>query len=94
MAARPTSAEGRVSGRRLQELRRRYPNDLLLLRRIAEFHLEAGSTDLAKEALFQLASGLFRRKNVTGMRAALEQVLVLSPGDGRATKLVQLLDQR
>lgn len=80
--------------RRLQELRRRYPNDLLLLRRIAEFHLEAGSTDLAKEALFQLASGLFRRKNVTGMRAALEQVLVLSPGDPRATKLVQLLDQR
>lgn len=80
--------------RRLQELRRRYPNDLLLLRRIAEFHLEAGSKDLAKEALFQLASGLFRRKNVTGMRAALEQVLVLSPGDPRATKLVQLLDQR
>ncbi|MFT5358468.1 MAG: hypothetical protein ACI9KE_005706, partial [Polyangiales bacterium] len=65
--------------RRLQELRRRYPNDLLLLRRIAEFHLEAGSRDLAKDALFQLASGLFRRKNVTGMRAALEQVLVLSP---------------
>ena len=80
--------------RRLQELRRRYPNDLLLLRRIAEFHLEAGSRDLAKEALFQLASGLFRRKNVTGMRAALEQVLVLSPGDPRAIKLVQLLDQR
>lgn len=80
--------------RRLQELRRRYPNDLLLLRRIAEFHLEAGSVDLAKEALFQLAAGLFRRKNVTGMRAALEQVLVLTPGDQRAIKLVELLDQR
>ncbi|MEM6959337.1 MAG: hypothetical protein AAF411_05225 [Myxococcota bacterium] len=80
--------------RRLVALRQSYPRDLLLLRRIAEFHLEMGSHDLARETLFQLASGLFQRKNIMGMRAALEQILVLTPNDARALKLVGLLDQR
>ena len=80
--------------KRLFDLRRQYPRDLLLLRRVAEFHLESGSKDLARETLFDLASALFKRRNVTGMKAALEQILVLFPNDARAHKLVGLLEQR
>lgn len=79
---------------RLDELLAKYPQDLLLLRRIAEFHLEHGHLELARECLFKLASGLFERRNVVGMRAALEQVLVLEPGNARALKLLALLDKR
>lgn len=79
---------------RLDQLIQAYPQDLLLLRRIAEFHLESGSTAAARDCLFRLASALFQRKNVVGMRAALEQVLVLEPGNPRATKLLLLLDRR
>lgn len=79
---------------RLDDLLRRYPEDLLLLRRVAEFHLETGNEGPAKETLFRLASGLFERRNVEGMQAALEQVLVLEPGNPRAHKLLSLLKRR
>lgn len=79
---------------RLDELLRRYPEDLLLLRRVAEFHLETGNPEPAKETLFRLASGLFERRNVQGMHTALEQVLVLEPGNPRAHKLLSLLERR
>jgi hypothetical protein len=75
-------------------LRRTYPNDLLLLRRIAEFHLESGSGEDAMEVLFTLASRLFERRNVEGMRAALEQILVLDPDNARARRLHGLLMAR
>lgn len=79
---------------RLDELLAKYPQDLLLLRRVAEFHLEHRHLELARECLFKLASGLFERRNVVGMRAALEQVLVLEPDNARAHKLLALLDKR
>jgi len=79
---------------RLDALCKDYPNDLLLLRRIAEFHLENGHREPAMEALFTLAARLFERRNVEGMRKALEQVLVLEPDNRRAFKLLGLLEQR
>ncbi len=79
---------------RLDEMLAKYPQDLLLLRRIAEFHLEHGHLELARDCLFKLASGLFERRNVVGMRAALEQVLVLDPDNARARKLLALLERR
>ncbi len=79
---------------RLERLIAAYPRDLLLLRRIAEFHLQSGSLPAARDCLFRLASALFERRNVMGMRAALEQVLVIEPGNARATKLLLLLDRR
>jgi len=78
----------------LDKLRRRYPSDLLLMRRIAEFHLEDGQNDAAMDVLFALSRRLFERRNVEGMRAALEQVLVLDPGNARAGKLLSLLVKR
>jgi hypothetical protein len=78
----------------LEKLRRRFPSDLLLMRRIAEFHLEVGQNEAAMDVLFALASRLFERRNVEGMRAALEQVLVLDPGNARARKLLALLVKR
>jgi hypothetical protein len=44
--------------------------------------------------LFLLAGRLFERRNVSGMRQALEQVLVLDPTHRRAYKLLGLLEQR
>ena len=41
-----------------------------------------------------LAGQLFARRNVEGMRAALEQVLVLDPGNERAGRLLALLVRR
>lgn len=79
---------------RLEQLRRTYPEDLLLLRRIAEFHVEHADHDAALETLFALAGGLFERRNVEGMRQALEQVLVLDPENARAFRLLGLLEQR
>ncbi|HJL14540.1 MAG TPA: hypothetical protein RMH99_02720 [Sandaracinaceae bacterium LLY-WYZ-13_1] len=79
---------------RLEQLRRAYPEDLLLLRRIAEFHVEHDQRDAALETLFALAGGLFERRNVEGMRQALEQVLVLDPNNARAFRLLGLLEQR
>lgn len=79
---------------RLEQLRRTYPEDLLLLRRIAEFHVEHDDTSAALETLFALAGGLFERRNVEGMRQALEQVLVLDPDNARAYRLLGLLEQR
>ena len=79
---------------RLDELTRRYPDDLLLLRRIAEFHLEHQRQEAAMEVLFVLAGRLFERRNVEGMRTALEQVLVLDPTNKRAFRLLGLLEQR
>ncbi len=79
---------------RLEHLRRTYPEDLLLLRAIAEFHVAHGDKDAALETLFALAGGLFERRNVEGMRAALEQVLVLDPENARAYRLLGLLEQR
>ncbi len=78
----------------LEELVRRYPEDLLLLRRIAEFHLQNDEREGAIEMLFLLAARLFERRNVTGMRQALEQVLVLDPKHRRAYKLLGLLEVR
>lgn len=79
---------------RLEALRREYPEDLLLLRRIAEFHLEHAQRDAALDSLFALARGLFERRNVEGMRQALEQVLVLDAGNARAARLLGLLEAR
>lgn len=84
---------GQVRGR-LEQLRRAYPEDLLLLRRIAEFHVEHDDVEAALETLFALAGGLFERRNVEGMRQALQQVLVLDPENPRAFRLLGLLDQR
>jgi hypothetical protein len=78
----------------IEDLRRAYPADLLLLRRIAEFHLESGHGEEAMEVLFTLASRLFERRNVEGMRAALEQILVLDPDNARARRLYGLLAAR
>jgi hypothetical protein len=78
----------------LEALRLMYPHDLLLLRRIAELYIAHGMRAPALEALFSLAQGLFERRNVEGMRAALEQVKVLDPDNGRAPRLLALLEQR
>ncbi|MBX7196896.1 MAG: hypothetical protein K1X94_32905, partial [Sandaracinaceae bacterium] len=78
----------------LEQLRVRYPQDLLLARRIAEFYLTNERPVLALEQLFSLATGLFERRNVEGMRQALEQVLVIDPQNERATRLLGLLEQR
>lgn len=78
----------------LHGLRSTYPGDLLLLRRIAELYVARSLREPAKEALFALATGLFERRNVEGMRQALEQVLVLEPENHRALRLVALLDKR
>ena len=80
--------------RRLDDLCQRYPEDLLLLRRIAEFHLELGDQQAAIDTLFQLATRLFERRNVRDMRKAIEQVLVLEPNNQRAYKLLGLLSAR
>jgi hypothetical protein len=78
----------------LAKLRVRYPGDLLLARRVAELHLEAGQHDAAMDVLFALAGQLFARRNVEGMRAALEQVRVLDPRNERAARLLALLARR
>lgn len=85
---------GGLVRQRLEELVARYPEDLLLLRRIAEFHLENDDPQGAIDMLFLLAGRLFERRNVLGMRQALEQVLVLDPKHKRAYKLLGLLEQR
>jgi hypothetical protein len=79
---------------KIAEFCRRYPEDLLLLRRVAEFYLENRDQAAAMETLFLLASRLFERRNVEGMRRALEQVLVLDPTNKRAFRLLGLLDER
>lgn len=79
---------------RLEQLRRTYPEDLLLLRAVAEFYVAHGEHEAALEVLFALAGGLFERRNLEGMRQALEQVLVLDPGNARACRLLGLLAQR
>ena len=78
----------------LDGLLKRYPEDLLLHRRIAEFHVETGDAGQAVQCLFVMATRLFERRNVTGMRRALEQVRVLEPDNPRAARLLGLLDQR
>lgn len=80
--------------RELDQLRSRYPQDLLLARRVAEFYLSNERPALALEQLFALATGLFERRNVEGMRQALEQVLVIDPNNERAARLLGLLEQR
>lgn len=80
--------------RELEQLRSRYAQDLLLARRIAEFYVTHEHPELALEQLFSLATGLFERRNVEGMRSALEQVLVIDPSNERATRLIALLEQR
>ncbi len=80
--------------RGFEEILRRYPEDLLLLRRVVEFHVEENEKAAAIELLFSLAGRLFERRNVKGMRAALEQVLVLDADNKRATKLIGLLGVR
>ncbi|MDQ3033700.1 MAG: hypothetical protein M3Y87_14885 [Myxococcota bacterium] len=78
----------------LVALRSAYPGDLLLVRRIAELYIALSLAEPALEALFALATGLFERRNVEGMRQTLEQVLVLDPDNGRAKRLLSLLEQR
>ena len=80
--------------RELDGLRRNYPQDLLLLRRIGEFWSESGRKERALETLFALATGLFERRNVEGMRQALEQAKALDPNSERANRLLALLDAR
>lgn len=79
-------------GERLEELLRKYPADLVLLRRIAGFHLEHRNVDAARETLFVLATRLYQRNNLPAMRAALQQVLDLAPGDQRVQRLLELID--
>ncbi len=79
---------------RLGDLRRTYPEDLLLLRAIAEFFVENEVKDAALDTLFVLAGALFERRNLEGMRQALEQVRVLDPDNERAYRLLGLLEQR
>ncbi len=80
--------------RSLEVLRLKYPQDLILTRRFAEFYVANARPDLAVEQLFTLATALFERRNVEGMRQALEQVLVIDPTSERALRLVALLEQR
>jgi len=80
--------------RALEVLRLKYPHDLILTRRFAEFYVANARPDLAVEQLFTLATALFERRNVEGMRQALEQVLLVDPTSERARRLVTLLDQR
>ncbi|MFO0681485.1 MAG: hypothetical protein U0234_05525 [Sandaracinus sp.] len=80
--------------RELEGLRRTYPQDLLLLRSIGEFWADNGRKERALETLFALASGLFERRNVEGMRQALEQAKRLDPESERAHRLLSLLDAR
>jgi hypothetical protein len=82
------------AARELEGLRRTYPQDLLLLRRIGEFWSESGRTERALETLFALASGLFERRNVEGMRQALQQAKQIDPTSERANRLLSLLDAR
>jgi hypothetical protein len=82
------------AARELEGLRRSYPQDLLLLRRIGEFWSESGRTERALETLFALATGLFERRNIEGMRQALEQAKTLDPNSERANRLLSLLDAR
>ena len=79
---------------KLRALVERYPRDLLLVRRVAEFYVEHRRIAEAKESFFQLAAGLFQQGNQVGMRKALEQVLVLDPENERASRLLDLLDRR
>jgi hypothetical protein len=78
----------------LEQLRQQYPGDLLLLRRIAELYVTHSMRAPALDALFTLASGLFERRNVEGMRQALQQVWQLDPGNARAKRLLALLEQK
>lgn len=78
----------------LEALRMTYPRDLLLLRRIAELYVVHGMRTPALDALFTLSTELFERRNVEGMRQALEQVRVLDPRNGRAARLLALLARR
>ncbi|RLB45295.1 MAG: hypothetical protein DRJ42_30250 [Deltaproteobacteria bacterium] len=80
--------------RHLEGLTRSYPEDVLLLRRIVEFHVANADSEGAIDALFLLATSLFERRNTLGMRHALEQVLVIEPENRRAYKLLGLLEQR
>ena len=79
---------------RLEQLLRTYPEDLLLMRRVAEFYVEHDQEPAALEVLFALAKSLFERGNVEGMRQALQQVLILDPENARAFRLLGLLEQR
>ncbi|UJR80838.1 hypothetical protein [Sandaracinus amylolyticus] len=81
-------------GAELESLRLVYPRDLLLLRRIAELYVVHDMRGAALEALFALAHALFERRNVEGMKQALEQVRVLDPSNGRAARLLALLARR
>jgi hypothetical protein len=78
----------------LEALTCAYPEDILLLRRIVEFHVENKDSLGAIDTLFILAGRLFERRNTVGMRQALEQVLVIEPDNRRAYKLLGLLEQR
>jgi hypothetical protein len=78
----------------LDGLTRAYPEDVLLLRRIVEFHVENNDRMGAIDTLFTLAGRLFERRNTVGMRQALEQVLVIEPDNRRAYKLLGLLEKR
>ncbi len=78
----------------LEALRMQYPDDLLLLRRVAELYVAHTLVNPARAALFNLATALFERRNVEGMRQALEQVQVLDPENQRAQRLLALLEQR
>lgn len=78
----------------LETLRMQFPDDLLLLRRIAELYVSSELRGPALEALFKLAGELFERRNVEGMRQAVEQARVLDPDNTRAARLLSLLDQR
>lgn len=78
----------------LEQLAKRYPQDLLLVRRVTEFQLQSDDVDGAIETLFVLARRLFERRNLTGMRETLAQILALDPQNPRAQKLLALLEAR
>lgn len=72
----------------------RYGSDLLLLRRVTEFYVETEQRESAVDALFRLTHQLFERRNLAGMKAALEQILALDGSNERARRLGALLDKR
>jgi len=79
---------------RITELRKLYPRDLLLLRRISEIYADLGDQNAAMECLFRIVALLFERREFGPMREVLEQILVMKPEHPQALKLQSLVEAR
>ncbi len=78
----------------LGALQERYPNDLLLLRRIAETYAEQGDVQEATQVLVRLASALLERNQVEAAREVVERARRLGPHDRRLARLESLLAEK